>query len=216
MGVSNGSNNYKNVYSSKISRDKNLWTNYIDEYFDVYIKSNRAKGFSYAHHYLLLKGNDDWFRIAEWASPNNDGDPCHIFSCKKIECYDCRYLGKYKLRSILNGIKCANNSGDNDYNRFTYNCNHWVENVASYLGRKIEVSRNCNCIDGNISIEEIVSRPQRTKTILLYQPQQSIIQQPMIYNRQFSFNQQPIYYYNPNNRMIYYNYPNGLPYYKPY
>ena len=153
MGVSNGSNNYRHQHASRISNDKSLWTNYIDDCFDVYIKSNKAKGFSYAHHYLLLESeyeDDNWFRIAEWASPNNNGDPCHIFSCKKIEYHDCRYLGKYKLRSILNGIKCANNSGDNDYNRFTYNCNHWVEKVAKYLGENIEVSRNCDCIEDTL------------------------------------------------------------------
>ncbi len=204
MGVWNGSNNYRNQHASKISQDKNLWTNYIDEFFDVYIKSNRVKGFSYAHHYLLLERDDDWFRIAEWASPNNNGDPCHIFSCKKIEYHDCRYLGNYKLEIIIKAIKHANNLGDNDYNSITYNCNHWVENVASYLGETIKVSRNCNCIDGNLIRREIILKPQRTSKKISFQPmiiplipQQSIIQQPInYYNRQIPYNIQPINYYN--------------------
>ena len=203
MGVSNGSNNYRNQHASKISQDKNLWTNYIDEFFDVYIKSNRAKGLSYAHHYLLLEGDDDWFRIAEWASPNNNGDPCHIFSCKIIKYHDCRYLGNYKLERIIKAIKYANNLGDNDYNSITYNCNHWVENVASYLGRTIKVSRNCNCINGNLNRKELILEPQRTSTKLSFQPmiipsipKQSIIQQPIILNQQIPFNIQPINYYN--------------------
>ena len=167
MGVSNSSNNYRHQYTSRISNDKYLWTNYIDDFFDVYIKSNKAKGLSYAHHYLLLEsyGENDWFRIAEWASPDNNGNPCYMFSCKVIECHDCMKLGNYKLETIIKAIKYANDKGDNEYNSITYNCNHWVENVAKYLGKNIEVSRNCNCIDGYLKRREIVIKPKKIPTI---------------------------------------------------
>ena len=46
MGVSNGSNNYRNQHASKISQDKNLWTNYLDYnwYIDLALERLRQYG----------------------------------------------------------------------------------------------------------------------------------------------------------------------------
>ena len=148
MGSSSGGNNYRHINASRINNGKNLWTNYLDYNFSVSVISNKIQTFNYAHHYLILRGNDSWFRIAEWAKEDGYSGPCYMFACKKIRYYKCRYLGNYQLRDVINAINYANRKGDNDYNTVNYNCNHWVENVASYLGEEITVDRNCSCIEG--------------------------------------------------------------------
>ena len=122
-----------------------------------------------------------------------------MFACKGIRYHECRHLGYYQLRRVISAIEFANERGKNDYNRITYNCNHWVENVAKYLGRNIEVSRNCNCIDGYLKRREIVIKPKKTPTKISFQPM--TIPQPInYYNRQISYNFQPRNYYNQQTR----------------
>ena len=150
MGASSNSNTYYHRNAWRINNSKKLWTDYLKDYFDVYIVSNKAQGFSYAHHYLLLKNGGSWFRVAEWCQEDAYNGPCYMFACKVIRYHKCRYLGNYKLREIVNAIEFANEIGENDYNRITYNCNHWVEKVAKYLGENIEVSRNCDCIEDTL------------------------------------------------------------------
>ncbi len=96
-------------------------------------------------------------RVAEWCQEDLYNGPCYMFACKGIRYHECRHLGYYQLRRVISAIEFANERGKNDYNRITYNCNHWVEKVANYLGENIEVSRNCNCIEGYIYESIIMS-----------------------------------------------------------
>ncbi len=60
MGASSNSKKYYHKNAWNLNDSTILWTDCLNNYFEVDIVSNRVQGFSYAHHFLLLKGNGPW------------------------------------------------------------------------------------------------------------------------------------------------------------
>ena len=130
------------------NNDPSCWESNLDKMVIVTVVSTGVLNFGWAHHFIKCDevGNgfeDKMFRIAEWSNKGLDYYAVSKDSFSRRGSHFCLSLGEYRLRSVFIAIQIASNG--REYKIFRYNCNHWTENVAYYLGYKITVHWNCCC-----------------------------------------------------------------------
>ncbi len=114
-----------------------------NEYGEVQIRSKRVKkalglGVHHLVRFTMPSSSKRNWAIFEWCS-----DGSNFYACDNISTNYCINLGKHYLKDVYQAARKASNGHRYSSN---YNCNHWTQNFASYLGHDITVHWNCSCV----------------------------------------------------------------------
>ena len=142
MGSSSSSSN-RLLCGTIYSLPNSVISDHFDEYAEVEIRSKRID-FTFGvgvHHGIVLdlpKENEYW--ACEWGNSGKD-----VYRGTKQNSVYHKTLGSFKIRDIYDAVNKASFGASYGSN---YNCNHWTEKVARYLGCSADCRWSGTCCQG--------------------------------------------------------------------